>query len=145
MHWADDLDAAQMIVAKTIKSFKVDADEFVRLPKLLKESDDMEFAKTLYKKARAYDTEFDEIIKEKAKNWEIERIALLDILLMRMAITEMIEFKEIPVKVTMNEYIELSKEYSTPKSSTFINGIVDKIRIDFEKSKRIKKIGRGLL
>ena len=92
-----------------------------------------------------YAKEYQELISEKTKNWEADRIALIDNLLMRMAITELIHFPTIPVKVTINEYIELSKAFSTLKSSTFINGILDKILSDLTTQRRIKKEGRGLI
>lgn len=76
---------------------------------------------------------------------EADRIALIDTLLMRMAITELLNFSSIPVKVTINEYIEISKEFSTPKSNSFINGILDKILIELQKEGKIRKFGRGLI
>ena len=89
--------------------------------------------------------EIDEIIKIHTKNWEIERIALMDVLLMRLAVTEAIVFSSIPVKVTLNEYIELAKQYSTNKSNFFINGVLDKAFISLKAVGKIKKSGRGLL
>ncbi|AEV31877.1 transcription antitermination factor NusB [Owenweeksia hongkongensis] len=145
MHWADDLDAAQMMVAKTIKRFSAEMDEFTALPKLIKDSDDLSFAETLYKKCIANSEAYEELIHEKAVNWEMDRIALIDIILMKQAIAELTNFKEIPIKVTFNEYIELSKEYSTPKSGNFINGILDKLKTDLVDKGDIRKIGRGLL
>lgn len=145
MHWADDLDAAQMMVAKTIKRFSADMDEYTPLPKLIKDSDDLTFAETLYKKSIVNSTDYEALIHEKAVNWEMDRIALIDIILMKQAIAELINFKEIPIKVTFNEYIELSKEYSTPKSGNFINGILDKLKSDLVDKGDIRKIGRGLL
>jgi len=85
------------------------------------------------------------MIAERTKNWESERIALMDTILMKMAICELLNFPSIPVKVTINEYLELSKDYSTPKSNSFINGILDKILGDLKKTNTIKKIGRGLI
>ena len=85
------------------------------------------------------------VYNDATKNWDSERIALMDTLLMRMAITELIHFSSIPIKVTMNEYIEISKEFSTPKSNSFINGILDKILADLKASGKVQKEGRGLL
>jgi N utilization substance protein B len=85
------------------------------------------------------------MISDKTKNWEIERIAFLDVLLMKMAITEILNISNVPVKVTLNEYIEIAKQYSTPKSKIFINGILDKILADLKAKDKIKKTGRGLL
>lgn len=88
---------------------------------------------------------YDDYIKQKAENWELERIAKLDRILMHMAICEMLNFEEIPVKVTINEYLELAKLYSTPNSSRFINGILDSLYADFKKNGKIIKRGRGLI
>ena len=85
------------------------------------------------------------MIRLKTKNWELERIALSDIILIKMAMVELMQFPSIPVKVTMNEYIELSKLFSTPKSKLFINGLLDKLVEDMKKEKKLKKKGRGLL
>lgn len=145
MHWADDLDAAQMMVTKTIKKYSQSKDEFSKLPRLIKDQDDMEFAVSLYRKVINNNSEYQELIHDKARNWEMDRIALIDIILMKLAIAELTTFKEIPVKVTLNEYIELGKEYSTPKSGNFINGILDKLKADLEEKGDIRKIGRGLL
>jgi N utilization substance protein B len=145
MHWADDLDAAQMIATKTIKRFDSSYTEDSSLPKLIKDSTDLDFAEVLYRKSIIKSDEYEKLIHDKAKNWETDRIALIDTLLMKLAITELINFPEIPVKVTLNEYIDISKEYSTPKSGVFINGILDKVKADLIESGDIRKIGRGLL
>jgi N utilization substance protein B len=145
LHWADDLDAAQMLVVKTMRRFSEETNAMTPLVPLLKNEEDMEFATRLFRKAIVSSHKLEDQIKDKAKNWEMDRIALLDIILMKMGITEMVEFHDIPVKVTLNEYIELSKEYSTPKSGNFINGILDKVRYELEGSGEIRKIGRGLL
>jgi N utilization substance protein B len=77
-------------------------------------------------------------------NWEVERIAQMDVLLMKMALSEVMYFENVPVKVSLNEYIDISKEYSTPKSKMFINGILDKIVLDLKSKQKIVKSGRGL-
>lgn len=145
LHWSDDLDAAQMLVVKTMRRFDEKTNSSTPLVPLLKNQEDMEFATRLFRKAVVHSKKLEDRITEKAKNWETDRIAVMDIILMKMGITEMIEFHDIPVKVTLNEYIELSKEYSTPKSGNFINGILDKVRMELEKNGEIRKIGRGLL
>ena len=145
MHWADDLDAAQMMVAKTIKSFDDASTQASSLPSLLKDKSDLEFARVLYKECIKNNDKYAELIHAKTKNWEMDRIAFVDVLLMKMALAELTNFKEIPVKVTLNEYIEIGKEYSTPKSGNFINGILDKLKHELSESGEIKKIGRGLL
>jgi N utilization substance protein B len=99
----------------------------------------------LFNKSIQHADEYLKLIDEKTMNWDSERIALMDILLMQMAITELIHFSSIPIKVSINEYIEISKEFSTPKSNTFINGILDKILDQLKSEKKIKKFGRGLI
>lgn len=88
---------------------------------------------------------YDQMIQGKAENWELERIALIDRILMQMGISEMKNFEEIPIKVTINEYLEIAKKFSTPKSSKFINGILDSLYIEFKGSDQIQKSGRGLI
>ncbi|MGE5423984.1 MAG: transcription antitermination protein NusB, partial [Syntrophothermus sp.] len=99
----------------------------------------------LFHKCIAQDSALEEIIKAKTKNWELDRIALTDIILIKMALTELIQFPMIPIKVTLNEYIDLSKLFSTPKSKVFINGLLDKMVEDLKQEKKIKKKGRGLI
>lgn len=145
IHWADDLDAAQMMTTKTIKTFNEHSTAGHRLVKLFKDQADENFGTILFRKVISNNQEFEKLISEKTKNWETDRIAVIDNLLMKMALAEFTEFSDIPVKVTLNEYIELSKEYSTPKSGNFINGILDKMVIDLKAKNKIKKMGRGLL
>ncbi len=144
--WIDDLDIVASMVIKTFKSFDEKSDEFTPLLPLWKEPEDEKaFVKALFRKTITQSEEHQALIKSHTDNWEIERIALMDILLMKMALSEVREFKQIPVKVTLNEYIEISKYYSTPKSNTFINGILDKLFTEMTDEGTIKKIGRGLI
>jgi N utilization substance protein B len=99
----------------------------------------------LYDKTIAGDIELEQIVTDKVRNWDIERVAVLDRVILKLAISEMIHFPSIPVKVTINEYIELSKLYSTPKSKQFINGILDSASAELIKSGRVRKSGRGLI
>ncbi len=99
----------------------------------------------LFRKSILHHTEYKSLIADKAKNWELDRIAIMDILLINMALTEFIDFPSIPVKVTLNEYIEISKYYSSAKSKVFINGILDKLMADLQSDNKINKMGRGLL
>lgn len=151
IYWSEDFDTSIMMVDKTIKAYKEYHDEFTALPTLLKDennkdgSEDMEFVKLLYRRTLQKGKEYDGVISERASNWDIERIALMDTILIKMAITELTEFPSIPVKVTLNEYIELSKEYSSAKSKIFINGVLDKLIADYKISGRIIKSGRGLM
>lgn len=149
--WNEDFDLSIMMVDKTLASFKEKNDEFTVLPTLLKDEDrdggseDKEFIKTLFRKTIALRDEFEKLIDEQTDNWETERIALMDMLLIKMALTELTEMPSIPVKVTLNEYIELSKEYSTPRSKIFVNGILDKLIAKLKQNGKIKKLGRGLM
>ncbi len=151
IYWADDMDTAVMMVLKTIKKWNKSTDEFQPLPPLLvspdEEGDDLiqDFVLKLFRKTLTNSDEYTALISKYADNWEYERIALLDVILFKMALAEFMEFPSIPVKVTINEYIEISKEYSTPKSRQFINGLLDKISIDLKKEGKIRKMGRGLI
>ncbi len=108
-------------------------------------NDEQSFVKVLFRKAIVQSEEHMELLKKYTDNWEIDRIALMDIILMKMALSEAREFKQIPVKVTLNEYIEISKYYSTPKSSHFINGVLDKLFAEMKEEGVINKVGRGLI
>ncbi len=151
IHWSDDFYTANMLVIKTLKAFKPTWGNDHSLPTLFKENadggsdEDRDFVKNLFRKTVVHSDEYEALIAEKVKNWEMDRIAVMDILLIKMALAELIEFPSIPVKVTLNEYIELAKMYSTPKSKVFVNGILDKLILDLKASKTIKKAGRGLL
>lgn len=146
INWMDDIDLVCATVIKTIKSFSPNSDEFAKLSPLYKDpEDDEKFVRDLFKRSVILNEETENLISSKTENWELERIASMDMLLMKMAITEVLEFSTIPVKVTLNEYIEISKFYSTPKSNGFINGILDKVFLQLKTDNRIKKIGRGLL
>ncbi len=146
INWPVDAEVMKGMVAKTIKNF-ISTDPFQN--KLIPISSDWEedsrFVKDLYQYTLKNDDKYQAYIADRTKNWESERIAVMDTILMKMAICEMLNFPSIPVKVTINEYLELSKDYSTPKSNTFINGILDKILSDLQKNNSIKKIGRGLI
>ncbi len=142
MHWADDTFGAFSMVSRTFETF---SNDFKLLPLFKDEDDDKQFISTLFRKTIAGDKEYDQLIDEKTKNWELERIATMDVLLMKMAITEFLEISNVPVKVSLNEYIDISKEYSTPNSKTFINGVLDKIIADLKRTNQIQKTGRGLM
>jgi transcription antitermination protein NusB len=151
IYWSDDFDTVSILIQKAIKDYRQDWDEFKPMPTLFDNKgtddskEDREFVKLLYRKTIIHSAEFEEIIERKADNWDYERIALMDIILLKMAITELTDFPSIPIKVTLNEYIELSKSYSTPKSKVFINGILDNLISEFKESNKIKKTGRGLM
>ena len=151
IHWSDDFHTANMLVMKTIKHYKENYDEQWKLPTLFKINDfdegdeDKKFVKKLFRKTIIHSEDYDKLIEEKVKNWEMDRIAIMDILILKMALVELMEFPSVPVKVSLNEYIELAKMYSTPKSKVFVNGVLDKLIEDLKEKKLIQKTGRGLL
>lgn len=143
--WMDDLDLTSSMVIKTLKSIKDDDDEVELLKVWRDDDDDKKFLEGLFAKTLAQGETNESLIKEGAQNWELERIALTDRILMKMALAEAKEFPTIPLKVTLNEYIELSKYYSTDKSHGFINGILDQLFLKLLEAGEIKKTGRGLV
>jgi N utilization substance protein B len=142
IHWADDTYGAFSMIVKTIENFN---GNFQLVPLYKDTEDDKSFVSILFRKTIAGNKDYEKLIDEKTKNWELERIATMDILLMKMAIAEFIHVSNVPVKVSLNEYIDISKEYSTPNSRTFINGVLDKIIADLKRDNKIQKTGRGLL
>jgi transcription antitermination protein NusB len=145
IYWNDDLEYVVVMVEKTLKKFKAGSDEQTSLMPLFKNEEDEEFVRKLFRKAVLHTTKCSELIDNNTTNWEVDRIALMDILVMQLAITEILEFPEIPVKVTLNEYIEIAKYYCTSKSSTFVNGILDNIVKEIREQGLFKKQGRGLV
>jgi N utilization substance protein B len=144
--WLDDIDLMCSMVIKTIKSIKDDSNEFSPILPLYKDKqDELDFIKTLLRNVASLDEDNTAIIDELTQNWELDRIAKMDIILLKMAITELKVHGSIPKKVTLNEYIEISKFYSTPKSQVFINGILDKAIPMLEERGELKKTGRGLI
>jgi N utilization substance protein B len=145
IYWNDDTEYVIIMIEKTLKKFKSDNNESAPLMPLYKNREDEDFVKILFRKAVLHTKQCSELIENNTTNWEVERIALMDILVMQLAITEIIEFPEIPVKVTLNEYIEIAKYYCTPKSSTFVNGILDNIVKEVREKGIFKKSGKGLI
>jgi N utilization substance protein B len=143
--WNDDIEYVSAMVDKTLRRFKNENGALNELMPLYKNEDDEQYVKTLFRKAIIGTSLYSEIIDRNTTNWEVERIALMDILVMQLAITEIIEFQEIPVKVTLNEYIEIAKYYCTSKSSTFVNGILDKVVREMRENGTFRKSGRGLV
>ena len=143
IHWASDYMLANICIIKTIESSN--EGEGIELMPVYKADDDIDFMLELFRKTILSDTDNIKLITDKISNWEPDRIATMDFILMKMAITEVMNFPGIPVKVTLNEYIEISKLYSSPKSNTFINGILDAIVKDLKKNNRVVKAGRGLI
>lgn len=145
IYWNDDVDFVISMIIKTLKRFNELSDSDQSLMPLFKDQEDKDFTKDLFRKAILNHDELRDLIKEHSRNWDVERIAFMDILIMQLAITEFLYFPTIPTKVSLNEYIELSKFYSTEKSRNFINGILDKTLKDLKRSEKINKAGRGLI
>ena len=140
IYWIDDLPFVATIIMGDFKIKKIKL-----LKSVFKNSSDKNFAIDLYRGAIKYDKEYEKVIIDKAQNWDIERIAIMDQIMIKMAFCEILNMPELPVKVSLNEYIEISKYYSTNKSKMFINGLIDNAVKDFTVKKMIKKSGRGLM
>lgn len=145
IYWNDDVEFVISMITKTLKRFNELSDSTQALMPMFKDQEDKDFAKELLRKSIINHNELRELIKEHSKNWDVERIAFMDILIMQLALSEFLYFPTIPTKVSLNEYIELSKFYSTEKSRNFINGILDKTLKDLKRSEKINKAGRGLI
>ena len=143
--WLDDLPVVNTTIVKLLRKLKQNSAENHFLPKLFKDKDDKNFAIQLLKETVLNADSFSEEIAVKTTNWDNDRIARIDFILLQMAICEFQKFSSIPIKVTINEYLEIAKEYSTPKSSIFINGILDKIVKEYKDKGTLNKVGRGLL
>lgn len=141
--WVDDIPFVNTWLVKTLSKQK--ANGLFVLGSLYKDRDDEDFVSDLFRKTVLKQAEYEKDIAEKTPNWETDRIAEIDMILIKISITEFLNFPSIPTRVTINEYIEISKDYSTSKSSYFINGVLDKISKEFVENKKIVKIGRGLL
>lgn len=144
MNWEDDQTMVYAQLLKTISGLKENSVGNVFAEELDNE-DDEAFLKELFKRTVNYQEELTELISGKTKNWDAERLAMVDLLLMRMALCEILHFPYIPVKVSINEYLELAKLYSTPNSHGFINGVLDKIHQELKQSNKLNKLGRGLV
>lgn len=143
--WLDDLPLVNTLILKMLRKVKPKNSPTFFTPKLYKDIQDKEFAFNLMRKTILNTTAFEKEVEGKTQNWDNDRIANIDFVLLKMAICEFLKFPSIPTKVTINEYIEIAKEYSTPKSSVFINGILDKLVKEYEAKGTLKKSARGLL
>jgi N utilization substance protein B len=146
LHWSENRNILKSLVVKTFQDYEPDLDPPFELKEVSKNgTDDLEFFEVLFDETLKKDLELDELIVNKVKNWDISRVALTDRIILKMAITEMTNFHSIPVKVTINEFIEVSKNYSTPKSKQFVNGILDVLANELTSDGVIRKSGRGLI
>lgn len=143
--WLDDLPLVNTAILKYLNKLKEGSSQAAGLPQLYKNEEDEDFGKNLFRKIHLKDEELANEMLGKTPNWDKERIADIDTILIKMAIGEFLHFPSIPVKVTINEYLEIAKEYSTAKSSIFINGVLDKISKEYQEENRLNKMGRGLM
>ncbi len=145
IYWNDDLEFITSMIVKSIKKFKESDGPEKGLMELFKNEEDRDYVVNLFRQTIVHRDEYVDYIKQNTRNWDLERIAFMDILIMQMAIAEFIGFPSIPTKVTLNEYLEISKFYSTSKSNIFINGVLDKVVFQLKEEKKIVKKGRGLI
>ena len=145
MTWIDDLPVVNTALVKLLNKSKEENSETYFTPQLFKDDEDKAFGLSLLKDTIKNLESYTDEISLKTKNWDKDRIADIDFVLLQMAICEFHNFPSIPTKVSINEYIEIAKEYSTPKSNVFINGVLDKIVKEYDENKTLNKIGRGLM
>lgn len=145
IYWNDELEFVLSALIRFIDLFPARKGREITLPPMYKSREDEQFALELLHKSILHREEYTGIIEKHTKNWEVDRIARLDMLILIQAITEILHFPDIPVRVSINEYIEIAKYYSTGKSPVFINGILDKIVVDLRKEDKVHKEGRGLI
>jgi N utilization substance protein B len=143
--WVDDIPIVNTYLLKQFKKVKESSGPSYFLPPLFKDEDDMVYANRLLTKTLLNNAQLEQEIEGKTPNWDKDRIADIDAILLKMAICELLNFPSIPERVTINEFLEIAKEYSTPKSSIFINGILDKLVREYKEDGKLKKVGRGLL
>lgn len=141
IYWNDDADTVVSFIIKTIKQFEEEAGENQRLQPMFKDDEDKEFVRDLLKNAIYHASDYRALIdRHIGKGWEIDRLAFMDIVIMLAALSELHSFPNIPINVTMNEFIEITKSYSTPKSHVFVNGILDSIVKDLRENKKLIKV-----
>ena len=145
IYWNDDLEFITSMIVKTLKKFKEEDGPKKPLMDLYKNKEDRDYVVKLFRQTILHRDEYVEYIKKNTRNWDLERIAFMDILIMQTAIAELVAFPSIPIKVSLNEYLEISKFYSTSKSNVFINGVLDKVVMQLKEEKKIVKTGRGLI
>lgn len=145
IYWMDDIDVVCQGIIRTLRNLHKNPSPKIPLLPIYKDKSDQDFASRLLRKTMQNQAQDRDLIARYTTNWESDRIALMDRQLLQLAITEARAFSDIPVKVTINEYIEIAKAYSTEKSHEFINGILERILTDLQESGEVKKAGKGLL
>jgi transcription antitermination protein NusB len=144
IYWIDGFQFACSMVIRAVKAISAEGTftpGYIHKDK----EDDREFVRLLLHNTIKNNAWFTQLIDDKTKNWDVERIALIDVILLKMALTEVLYLSTVPVKVSINEYLDIAKDFSTPKSNQFINGIIDKLVIDLKNENKIVKTGRGLI
>ena len=147
LNWTENKSVVRSLAAKVLKNASLPEPTLAEpLPEIaMNWEEDKEFFENIFNFTIANDVSSKALIAEKTKNWDIERLAFTDKVIISMALAEMIHFPSIPVKVTINEYIDISKTYSTPKSKQFVNGLLDVLAKELTDKGQIRKSGRGLL
>jgi N utilization substance protein B len=143
--WVDDIPLVNTMILKQLKQMDEGLEKSFAVLPLYKDAEDKDFARDLFRKTVLNENELAKEYIDRTPNWDPERISEVDTIMLKMAICEFLRFPSIPVKVTINEYLEIAKEYATPKSSIFINGVLDNLVKDFQKTDKLKKTGRGLM
>lgn len=143
--WVDDIPLVNTMFLKQLKVLEEQNLFTLGIPTLYKDAEDKDFAKDLFRKTVLNEQELAKEYLDRTPNWDPERISEIDTIMLKMAICEFLRFPSIPIKVTINEYLEIAKEYATPKSSIFINGILDNLVKEYQKTNKLNKTGRGLM
>jgi|TARA_B110000238_G_scaffold201044_1_gene254220 N utilization substance protein B len=143
--WTDDLPMVNTFLLKMLKHIDLNSPQSLTFPRSIENQEDTDFGIKLLEKVISNDSNLQEELLGKTPNWDAERIAQLDNVILKVAIAELLYFPMIPSKVTLNEYLEIAKDYSTPKSNNFVNGVLDKLVREFDQENRLNKTGRGLL
>lgn len=143
--WVDDIPTVNTFITKQFAAVKSASDTSFKVPKIYKDTEDKEYVSNLFRKTVLNEADFEKEYADKTPNWDTSRIAEIDTIILKMAICEFLKFPSIPTKVTINEYLEIAKEYSTPKSSIFINGVLDVLVKEFQTNGKLLKTGRGLM
>lgn len=150
IYFVDDYHLISYLLIKFFKGMHEDFNEWTALPDILKtakeeDNEDLDFVKKLFRNTIIKGEEYATMISATTANWEQDRIAVMDMLILKMALAEIFTFRSIPIKVSMNEYIDISKFYSTPRSKIFVNGVLDRLIQTLKAEGKIVKTGRGLL
>lgn len=143
--WVDDIPLVNTMFLKQLKTLEESNLFILGIPSLYKDAEDKDFAKDLFRKTVLNEQDLAKEYLDRTPNWDPERISEIDTIMLKMAICEFLRFPSIPIKVTINEYLEIAKEYATPKSSIFINGILDNLVKEYQKTNKLNKTGRGLM